>query len=325
MGVKVVLYQKYTCVDIGTDWYKKELHQYTSKDIFGNTHGHGGWRYDTPAHLAGINTRPYAWMCMNTPQWQDIVLEEIEKSLELQPDGILLDESMWHGANAFYCFDPSHHHRVPAYNFAGDAVFEKKLCQLLDSWSGEWILAGEGPYDLQNRHYNLTYHRVIAGHIPAVRYIDPYLPMMSWVYGYDDRETVNCCLLYRYLISYEPRHFRGKLEEFPLTLEYGKKMDSLRCTYREYLWDGCFQHTRGAAVKADSKKILYSVFENTQNNKKAVVMANHDPALMKVHVKLENRNDCTTFLLASPENPEAVESEGCVEIPPRSAIVLMEK
>lgn len=322
MGIKVVLYQKYTCVDIGTDWYKQELHQYTSKDIFGNTHGHEGWRYDMPSHLAGINTRPYAWMCMNSEKWQDIALNEIEKSLNLEPDGILLDESMWHGSNAFYCFDQTHGHRVPAYNFAGDELFEKKLLQLFESNKTQLVLAGEGPYDLQNRHYHLTYHRTHPWHIPAVRYIDPYLPMMNWAYGYDDRENINICLLYRYLISYEPRHFRGKLNEFPLTLEYGKKVDSLRRRYQDWLWDAEFRDTLGAKVQSDGGKIIYSVFYRKADNKIAVVVANHNDK--NVCVNVTHHRDNAKFVMVSPEQPEPCAVEQAVEIDSRSMLVFME-
>jgi hypothetical protein len=89
------------------------------------------------------------------------------------------------------------------------------------------------------------------GHIPAIRYIDPFLPMMNWVYGYDDRENINTCLLYRYIISYEPSNFRGQLEECPLTLEYGKKVDALRKHFHAFLWDAEFQDTIGATVEVN--------------------------------------------------------------------------
>jgi hypothetical protein len=58
--------------------------------------------------MAGINIRPYAWMCMNSAKWQDIAVDQVRKSLDLNPAGIFLDECQWHGSNAFYCFDPTH-------------------------------------------------------------------------------------------------------------------------------------------------------------------------------------------------------------------------
>ena len=322
MGVHIVLYEKYTCADEETDWYKKELHTYASKDIFGHEHGHEGWRYDTPAHLAGINTRPYAWMCMNSRKWREIAIDQIRKSLDLSPAGIFLDETQWHGINAFYCFDPKHGHRVPAYNFAGDAAFEDMLRELIDGRDKELVLGGEGCYDLQNRHYNISYHRAGVGHVPAIRYIDPWLPMMNWVYGYDDREGVNICLLYRYIISYEPRNFRGHLKEFPLTLEYGKKMDALRRRYHEFLWDAEFQDTIDATVREDGGKLVYSVFRHARSDRKAVVVVNHGstPILAEVKTGASSRQ----FTAVSPEEPEPRASDGKIRLPARSAIVLIE-
>ena len=322
MGVKVILYEKYTCADKSTDWFKDELHRFSSKDVYGNTHGHEGWRYDTPAYLAGINTRPYAWMCMSAEKWQDIALEQIARSLELEPDGILLDECQWHGSNGFYCFDETHEHAVPAYNFAGDSHFENRIRQLLDQHNTQLLLAGEGPYDLQNRHYGLTYHRVWEGHTPGMRYIDPFLPIMNWVYGYDDRENINYCLLYRYIISYEPRHFRGKIDEFPLTIDYGTKVDALRRKYHGQLWDAEFRGTLGATVKANGKDhTLYSVFRQIdQPSNKTVVIANH--ANDNVVATVQTDDDEDNFLLVTPEAPEPQAVDNKILIPPRSVAVL---
>ena len=323
MGIKVILYEKYTCADKTTSWFKEKLHRYSSRDIYGNTHGHEGWRYDTPAYLAGINTRPYAWMCMSSDKWQDIALEQIARSLELEPDGILLDECQWHGSNAFYCFDETHDHAVPAYNFAGDAQFENRLRQLLDQHNTQLLLAGEGPYDLQNRHYDLTYHRVSEGHTPGMRYIDPFLPIMNWVYGYDDRESINYCLLYRYIISYEPRHFRGKIDEFPLTIDYGTKVDALRRKYQGQLWDAEFRGTLGATVKTNGKDhTLYSVFRQIGHpSNKTVVIANHATDNLVATVQTDDNED--NFLLVTPETPEPQVVDNKILIPPRSVAVLL--
>ena len=322
MGVKIILYEKYTCTDKATDWYQNELHRYASKDVFGHTHGHEGWRYDTPAHLAGINTRPYAWMCMNSPDWHEIALDQIRKSLELHPAGILLDECQWHGANAFYCFDPSHGHRVPSYNFGGDGLFEEKLRDLLDQVNPELVLAGEGTYDLQNRQYTLAYHRTFLQHVPGMRYIDSFMPLMNWAYGYDDREAINICLLYRYIISYEPRHFRGHLEEFPLTLEYGKKVDALRRRYRQYLWDAEFRDTQGARVTVDGRlHTPYSVFQSTKSEGRAVVLVNHSDEEITTSIEFEDKPD--ECFVISPENPERQLTEGTVFVPARSAVVVL--
>jgi hypothetical protein len=320
LGVKIILYEKYTCTDVGTDWYQEGGSRYGSRDVFGNVHGHEGWQYDLPSHLAGINTRPYAWMCMNAAGWHDEALAQIRRSLELKPDGLLLDECQWHGRNGFYCFDESHGHRIPGYNFGGDAYFERELRALLDSGNLEFVLAGEGCYDLQYRHYTMAYHRTSPNHLPGMRYIDPFLPLMNWVYGFDDREAINVCLLYRYIISYEPRNFRGRLDEFPLTLEYGKKVDAFRRRYREFLWDAEFRDTVGATVTVKGQPHpLYAVFQ-TETGDKAVVIANHDEVSIEAIVTTPDGTARQT--VATPEEPEARPLDGGVAIDPRSVAVV---
>ncbi len=324
MGVKVVLYQKYTCADVGTDRYRDQLHRYVSRDIFGNRHGHGGWQYDTPAHLAGINTRPLDWMCMNCADWRRHAIEEIRRTLEFKPAGVFLDECQWHGANAFYCFDSSHGHRVPAYNFAGDALFEAEMRELFRREAPDIVLGGEGCYDLQLRAYDLVYARVGEGHIPVMRYLDPFLPMMNWVYGYDDREALNLCLLYRYIISYEPRNFRGRLEEFPLTLEYGKKIDALRKRYSAYLWDAEFRDTLGASVSVDGQpRRLYSVFRHAESGKRALAIANHNETI-PIEAVATFDPPAGPLRRVSPEEPDPVPAQDPLQIPSRSVVVLLE-
>jgi hypothetical protein len=260
---------------------------------------------------------------MNCSDWHDVALKQVKKSLELNPAGILLDECQWHGHHAFYCFDPNHGHRVPAYNFAGDAVFEKKLCKLLDENSKDLVLAGEGPYDLQQRHYNLSYNRIGLNHTPHLRYLESSVPIMTWVRGYDDRETINLCLLYRYIICYEPRCFKGRLEEFPRTLEYGKKVDTFRRKYKAFVWDAEFCDTVGAEVEAKVPNIIYSVFRNRSTSKKAVVIVNHNQGQVQVNVTTGPKQE--KYILVSPEKPEPRTTNSRVGVPGRSAVVVIEK
>ena len=97
---------------------------------------------------------------------------------------------------------------------------------------------------------------------------------MVAVTGFDDREMLNLILLDRYIISYEPYNFKGHLTDFPLTLDYGKKIDALRRKYKAYLWDAEFRDTLGASVNANGSH-RYSVFV-TATGKRAVVVVNRN-------------------------------------------------
>jgi len=55
---------------------------------------------------------------------------------------------------------------------------------------------------------------------------------------FNDRVMLNACLKYRYIIVMNPIISRAHLDDFPLTLEYGKKIDALRTAYKDFLWMG---------------------------------------------------------------------------------------
>jgi hypothetical protein len=324
MGVNIILFNKYTWSDITTEWFHKELIRYAALDPYGDYYQYPGYRYQTPTQLAEINTRRFAVMCMNSSQWRQVCAREFQKSIDLGAAGILYDEVQHHGS-ANYCFASDHGHHVPADIYAGDALLGAELRKIAADAGLDFLFAGEDPYDLEFRHYSLSYFRISADHIPLHRYIDPYQPMMVAATGFNDREMINACLRFRYVISYEPYNFKGHLDDFPLTMEYGRKVDALRTRYKEYLWDAEFRDTLGAEVLVEGKPYAnYSVFGRPEAAKRAVVIANQDedkPITATVHLA----GRAGKLVSVTPENPEPHSSSGTITVPPRSVAVLLEQ
>ncbi len=324
IGVNIILFSKYTWADESQPWFKNELIKYAAKDPYGNYYKHSGYRYQTAVQLADINTRRLIPLCPLSAEWRDIANNEFKKAIELGAAGMLYDECLHHGP-CFYCFDPNHGHHVPADVYSGDILLENGFRKITQQMNPEYLFAGESIRDLQFRSYNISYFRIGSNHVPMHRYVAPEANMMIAVIGYNDRHPINQALLYRYIISYEPRNFKGHLDEFPLTMEYGKKVDALREKYSDFLWDGEFVNTVGAKVKVKNEaKVFYSVFINHKTEKKAIVVAN--PSYdQPISIEVELGNKKGRFLIASPEVPETKESNGKIEIPALSAVVLMEK
>ena len=324
MGIKIVLFNKYTWADRTLDWYRNELIKYATKDPYGDPHYHSGYAYQTATQLAGINTHRFSPMCHLAAAWRKIANKEFIKSIKLGADGMLYDENQHHGG-ARYCYDKTHGHQIPAHIYAGDALLAKGFHRLSDKLKPDYLYAGEGNYDLEFRHYHLSYFRVDLNHVPLHRYVAPNEEMMIAVAGYNDRNIINLALMDRYIISYEPRNFKGCLDEFPLTIAYGTKVDFLRRRYNNFLWRGEFRDTVGATVTADGEAYnKFSVFLNRQTGKRAVVVVNfeYDHAI-NVRISLEEAK--TDFFVATPEQPQLVNFTDHVTIPPNSVVVLMEK
>ncbi|MDE3057890.1 MAG: hypothetical protein KGJ59_08030 [Bacteroidota bacterium] len=341
MGVKVILFGKFPWADKTTEWYKKDLFKYESKDPYGIPYEGSGDSYLTPTQLAAINNRRFAVMDVTDPAYRNIAVHEFKKVLALGAAGFLYDEVPTHNP-VYYNFEGGH---SPRYLYAGDEPLAKQLHAAADSVDKNFLFAGEGPQDWLMQYYPVSYFRANEFTTPVQRYIDPQIPLMAAVIGFDNREMLNLCLLDRYIISYEPYNFKGKLSDFPLTLSYGKKIDEMRKKYKEYLWNADFQSTKGATVtsggsyqyptfitynepgqgggwNAGNSAYKYSVFV-TSAGKYAVVVINQGPKkAITVNVKIPNSGK---LVVATPENPDAVPTDGTIQIPARSAAVIMEE
>jgi Domain of unknown function (DUF6259) len=319
-GVKMMLFGKPIWADRTTQWYKTELYKYECTDPYDIPYQQGGYSYTTPTQLAGINNRRRSVMDVNCQEYRDIATHEFEKILKLGAEGWLFDEVCHHGGT-LYNFGCGHGYNPPAYIFAGDMPMAAQFRAAADKVNPGFVFAGEGPQDWLMQYYPVSYFRINAGSRAVCRYIDSQAPLMVAVTGFDDREMLNLILAYRYIVSYEPYNFKGHVTDFPLTLAYGKKIDALRRKYKAWVWDAEFRDTLGANVSADGSH-RYTVFR-TAAGKRAVVVVNQEYS-KAITTTLDIPN-AGSLMFASPEQLDAKPVSGAVQIPARSAIVVMEQ
>lgn len=322
MGVKVILFTKFTWADRATEWFRKDLIRLAVKDPYGDCNYHNGYAYQTASQFMDITTKRFIPMCFLSEEYLEICNEEFRRCLALGADGILFDECLGHGPTKL-CFDPNHGHPVGAHIYANDNKLIHNFEKIADN--PEFLYAGEAIYDLEYEAYHVSYHRTEdPDHIPWMRYVMPHAPIITVTTGFNDRNMINQCLLYNYIVSYEPYNFKGRLDDFPLTLEYGKKMDKLRAEYRDYFWDGTYRDVLGAkVVRADGTvHDKYSVFENEKNGKIGLVIANYSATeQLDVRVFADNGQAFEKYRLVDDETWHSVK-EG-VHIPARSAAVVI--
>jgi Domain of unknown function (DUF6259) len=323
LGVRVILFNKFVWADVTRADYASFLES-AAVDPYGMPYYHPGYEYQTPVQWMSINNRRFMVACLHDPEWRRLCQREFAKSLALGASGMLYDEAFHHYA-ATHCFSGQHEHRIPATLASGDLALGQAFQNLLrEQDRSDFLLSAEAPFDLQHSHYALSYFRIFDGHIPAERYADPFYPIMIAVTGFDDREMINRALLYRYIISYEPFNFKGDLPDFPLTLDYGKKVDAFRSLHSDYLWKGEFRNSLEVQVKIGSGvPISYSVFRHAQQKLRAVVLINDDRhETQEAILDLPRPNSLSC---ASPEAPELRPCGSQVVVPARSALVVFER
>ncbi len=318
--VKIILFAKPVWADRTTVWCKKELYKYAATDPYGIPYEIGGYSYTTPTQLAAINNRRRFIMDVQCQAYRDIATREFKKIVDLGAAGWLHDEVCWHGP-VDYSFASDHGYSAPGYLYAGDIPLANQFRAVADAADRDFVFAGEAPGDWLMQNYPVSYFRITNNSLPVSRYIDSRAPLMVAVTGFDDREMLNLILLNRYIISYEPFNFKGHVTDFPLTLEYGRKIDALRNKYRAFLWDAEFRDTLGATVTSDGRH-RHSVFV-ANGGKRAVVVVNQEYS--KTILAKVNLPNAGSLLMATPEQQESRPTSGALSIPARSAAIIMEQ
>lgn len=316
-GVKMILFGKLNWADLTTAWYSNELYKCECTDEQGKRYEQGGYSYLTPTQLAGISVHRRAVMDFLDPSYRDMAAKEFNKILALGSEGWLWDE-LCHHAGVEYTWATNHGYTPPGYVYGGDLPLGERLRSAADKISPDFLFCGEGQQDWLMQYFPVSETGITA--IPICQYLDRGALMLAGVSGFDDREMLNLILMDRYVIQYEPYFYKGHLTDFPLTLAYGRKIDDLRRRYKAYLWDGDFRDTQGANVSADGP-YRYSVFV-TPGGKRAVVVINQEFnkfVTAKVSVPGPRK-----LVVATPEQPVAQPTTGTLEIPARSAAVIME-
>jgi hypothetical protein len=324
MGVKLILFSKFTWADRGTERFRKDLVRLAIKDPYGDFYHYPGYQYQTATQLLDINTKRLIPMCFLSEEYLQVCEQEFQKTLDLGAAGILFDECQHHSP-ALLCFDTSHGHRYGAPVYANDRLLIQRFAKMAQAHNTEFMFAGEGCYDWEFEAYHLAYIRTEnKEHLPLSRYALPHTPIMTAITGFNDRSMVNQCLLYRYVISYEPYNFKGHLDEYPQTMAYGEQMDALRTELREFFWDGEYRDKVGAKVTREGKPFHpFSVFSSVASGKSALVVANYDEhAAVMVDASLDSGQALGRYRLVDEAawHPTA----GGIHIPPLSAAVVLE-
>ena len=323
MGVKIVLFSKFTWADRATPRFRNDLIRLAIKDPYGDYQVHPGYQYQTATQMLDINTKRLVPMCFLSEEYLKVCEEEFKKTLALGADGILFDECLHH-TPTLLCFDTTHGHRYGAPTYANDRELIHRFSHISDAQKPDFLYAGEACYDWELEAYHLSYHRSEnKEHIPLSRYMLPDAMLMTAVTGFNDRNMVNQCLMYRYIVSYEPYNFKGHLDDYPLTMAYGEQMDALRAELRDYFWDGEFRHEVGAQVtNGDKPHHPYAVFVNRKTGKSGLVICNYDEQqTITVQASLDSGETLSRYRLVDDATWHAADKG--ITLPPCSAAVLI--
>lgn len=321
IGVKVIIFTKFTWADQASDWFRTKLKELAVTDPYGDYYLYRGYSYFTPAQLLDINTKRLIPMCFLSEEYLKICENEFKKVVDLGAAGMLFDEDQHHG-NALLCFHSGHGHRYGAPVYQNDRELIKRFWKT-PGISDDFLMAGEATYDWSMEAYQISYHRSESKwHVALSRYLLPHAQYMTAVTGFNDRNMINQCLMCRYIISYEPYFFKGMLSDYPETIAYGQKMDALRSKYRKWFWDGEYRDTCEVHVTATDGRAYasYSVFK-ADDKSLGVVAVNYEDKPVSVTLEANNGQKFTKY--QSVDGEKLLEFSTGIVIPARSAVIVM--
>ena len=320
MGIKVILFAKFTWADQSRADFKEVYQKYAIKNPYGDYYVSRGYNYQTLSQMTDISTRRLIPMCFGSKEYREICYREFKKCVDLGADGILYDEGCSHGPG-ICCFDTDHGHRFGEHVHAWDEELINGFRQIVGD--REFLIAGEELYDFQYNYYDFTYFRSWGrDHRPNMRLQRPERSIMTALHGFNDRAMVNQSLLNRYIMSYEPYMFKGLPSDMPATIAYGGKMDRLRTELREYFWDGTFKDKEGGSVTLESGEAMayYSVFE-TEDGKKGMVICNYTDEPIRVIPSLDDGTRLTQYRLIDDNGLTAFEDSFVIPADSAAAVI----
>lgn len=318
LDVATVLYVKYVWVEKpGPLW--DELEPFAARDVNGQPYAQPGPVYHSSRKRYGIATPWYVPLCFGVEDLRRRFADEVVRMAEWGADGILADESLYHG-RALLCFADDHGHEVGRSAFTWDAAFVDDIRAALGERGEGFVIAAEGAYDDQFAHYDVSYFRSASPtHRPLGRVLRPDARIVTALTGFDDRAMIAQCLLYGYGLSLEPFNFKGRPGDMPATVDLARRAERLRDRHRDALWNGRFvtDHDIRALDDDGGEHDLLSVWEGS-DGRRLVVVASYDDAPLTLH--LRGIGDADTDDI---DGRTARLAGGRVEVPARSAVVVI--
>jgi hypothetical protein len=317
LDVKTLLYTKYVWVEKpGPYW--AEFAASVARDVNGQPYAQPGPVYHSARKRYGISTPWYVPLCFGVEAVRSRFAAEVAELASWGADGILADESLYHG-RSLLCFADDHGHAPGVSSFLWDGVFIEELRHALGDRADEFVIAGEGAYDNQFEHYDLSYFRSFsANHVPLGRMLRPDARIVTALIGFDDRNMVNQSLLYGYGMSFEPFNFKGRPRDMPATVGYGVAVDALRSELAEWVWNGTLETRSDVVVDVAgaAEDVRFTVWRNDAGEP-CVVVANYGEAPCRASVAGLGE----WLRVYRPGESPAESDPGSIELPGRSVFV----
>jgi len=324
MGVKVFFFVNLQPVDIDTDWYKKELHQYRAMNPWGCEYGTYGWGMGTLGARIGITRRALAAVSSSFPEYRQIIVRQIKTLADIGADGVHIDKFMSVGLD----FNPAIKTSPDRASWEGMLLFLSEMMEACKAVNPEFCISVESTWDRILSYTDVVWwapggHSVIKTTFPqwvaCVGVTQPY-----------DYNVVNNAVLFGYNLLVGPAHYTASMGYKPMKRlsAYIKEINRIRGELIDTVSLGEFlekEQVRLEGQFATHGHARWSVYRNLQTGKRACVLVNLGIIPLEASVAAFEGNDKGEVSIYQPfEETRSAKLPVTVTSPPEQVLIVAE-
>ena len=329
MGVKVFFFVNTQPVDVDTEWYRKELHQYRKISKYGATLDYG-WGMGSLGARLGFTRRPLRAVSTGIPEYRQIIVRHMEKLAQIGADGLHIDKLCPGLGTGGLDFNPLLKMTPDRAVSEGQLFSVEEIQDACTSINPDFAISAECTWDrlLEYSGVGWSWHWPAGEHDPVFKYTFPhhYLPTFSVCQPYD-YTAVNNAIRYGYQVFVGAGNFTESMEYPPFRplSRYIKEILRIRGILKETIYQGEFLDTLEADVKKDDG-VGYSVFRNTRTGKHACVIVNYEDVPRKASLISFQGNEAGAVSAYQPsEEVKSTKLPLSLELPAEGLAVIMEE
>ena len=285
-GDKCLVFVNYNVLDCNTDWYKKDLYQYTHQDTFGNTPNWMSWGESTLTARAGLSARRHV-LASVVPAFQEKLEGHLLDRVRDGADGFQIDKIV---AGSALDFNPMNTEKPDVALCEGLVQGIGRLYRKCREINPEFCLASEASQDRLLPYVDVFYRNSDGFDIAPLRYVFPEWTSCQHVSQPFDYNGVNGAVLTGSVICVEPDCYQASLGK-PLYQPLGryiKEVQRIRDELAETIFLGEYHDGLGARVMevvaredpsgtgyqaSHTGALHYRVHGHRENGRRAIVVA----------------------------------------------------
>ena len=284
LGVKVLLFSNLQWVNMETDWFDDQLSALVSRDPYGNVRGGMGWHYRTILGLTAQCIHRMIPANCTRPEFQDIILSQLQNIVDFGADGTQLDKVGAMGEIDYSPDNPTDRDRSGPEGVR--ATLERFVCKAR-AVNPDFAIASEVHWDKIINMVDASYSRFWAtDHLPTFAAAFPEYRQSCCITGRWDYGLVNNCIRYGHIINLEGDCLHGDARSMPELAEYVAEVLRLRRSLRHLIWDSRLIDPSTITITGSSE-LRTALHESVADGRHTVVLNHFSPDPQTVTVQAE--------------------------------------